>query len=253
MLRSIKQYGGFNSYDLLKVIAILAMFIDHLGFFFYPDIEIFRVIGRMSYALFAFAIGYSKKYNFDITILVLAILMLLNNYISNSTNFHIAASFKTSILFAIIITRLSMKYLHPKLNSNNIVAITFILWGMSFGTSYIFQYGTLGIIMAICGYWARTQNNNLLYQIFLGINLILYALFEIMVFNFSSLGCSLLLVEFLILFKLFSYFNIHTISLNKLYQNTLLTISRYSLLLYFVHYELFYVLQLYLERQIIIL
>lgn len=249
MLKSIKQYGGFNSYDLLKVIAILTMFIDHLGFFFYPDIEIFRVIGRTSYPLFAFAIGYSKKYNFDITILFLAILMLLNNYISNSTNFHIETAFKTSILFAIIITRLSMEYLHPKLNSNNIVAITFILWGMSFGASYIFQYGTLGIIMAICGYWARTQKHNLFYQFFLGVNLILYVLFEIMVFNFSSLDCFLLILEFLILFKFFSYFNIHTISLDKLYQNTLLAISRYSLLLYFVHYELFYIIRLYLTLE----
>ena len=41
----------------LKIIAILTMTIDHVGFFFFPDIEVLRIIGRLSFPLFAWLIA----------------------------------------------------------------------------------------------------------------------------------------------------------------------------------------------------
>ncbi len=41
----------------IKIIAILTMIIDHLGMFFFPDIFFLRIIGRLSFPLFAWLIA----------------------------------------------------------------------------------------------------------------------------------------------------------------------------------------------------
>ncbi|MGE8081458.1 TraX family protein [Peribacillus loiseleuriae] len=42
--------------DLLKIIGVLSMAIDHVGYIFFPDNEIFRIIGRLAFPIFAFHI-----------------------------------------------------------------------------------------------------------------------------------------------------------------------------------------------------
>lgn len=51
--------------DMLKIIAITAMIIDHIGFAFFPYNPIFRVIGRLAMPIFAFGIstGYQHTSN----------------------------------------------------------------------------------------------------------------------------------------------------------------------------------------------
>lgn len=48
--------------DSLKVIAMLTMLIDHIGAVFFPGTIVFRMIGRLSFPIFAWGIakGYSR-------------------------------------------------------------------------------------------------------------------------------------------------------------------------------------------------
>lgn len=50
---------------LLKVIAFLTMLIDHVGYMFFPNEAIWRIIGRISFPLFAYClvIGFLKTKN----------------------------------------------------------------------------------------------------------------------------------------------------------------------------------------------
>ena len=50
----------------LKIIALVTMIIDHIGVIFFPDILILRIIGRVSFILFAFMIveGFFLTTNF---------------------------------------------------------------------------------------------------------------------------------------------------------------------------------------------
>ena len=41
----------------LKIIAVVTMLVDHVGFLFFPEEQIFRIIGRISFPLFAFLIA----------------------------------------------------------------------------------------------------------------------------------------------------------------------------------------------------
>lgn len=52
--------------NFLKVIAIIAMVLDHIGKAFFPDILIFQVIGRVAFPIFAYCIivGVTHTSNF---------------------------------------------------------------------------------------------------------------------------------------------------------------------------------------------
>jgi len=51
--------------DMLKIIAILSMLMDHIGYTFFPQFIIFRIIGRIAFPVFAYQIakGYSHTSN----------------------------------------------------------------------------------------------------------------------------------------------------------------------------------------------
>ncbi len=48
--------------DVLKLIALITMFIDHIGYIIYPEYRFFRIIGRISFPIFAFALANGFRY-----------------------------------------------------------------------------------------------------------------------------------------------------------------------------------------------
>lgn len=241
MFAKLSRYGEFNSYDLLKVIAIVTMIIDHIGLFFYPDISLLRVIGRLAYPLFAFCIGYNQKYKFDSTLISLAIIMCLTHIIIWPV---LGGMVKKSILNAsilpsIIITRILLNYTSHLIKPNNMYLWAFVLWLFSSASNGFIQYGTAGIILTICGYLSASLKNSKEYRVFLYINLILYIGFEYALFKMNLLGLSVLIFEFLIVAKILKDFSIKPVWAPEVLKKTLLLASRYALIIYFVHSLIF--------------
>ena len=56
------QKVAFLSGNMLKIIAALAMVVDHVGVIFFPKLVIFRMIGRLSFPIFAFMISEGCKH-----------------------------------------------------------------------------------------------------------------------------------------------------------------------------------------------
>ena len=54
--------SGYISGSTLKLIACVAMFIDHFGLVVFPKKMIFRIIGRLAFPIFAFFIAEGCKY-----------------------------------------------------------------------------------------------------------------------------------------------------------------------------------------------
>ena len=59
---------GINTFTL-KWIAIISMLIDHIGLVLFPEEQIFRIIGRLAFPIFAYTLtegflhtGNIKKY-----------------------------------------------------------------------------------------------------------------------------------------------------------------------------------------------
>jgi uncharacterized membrane protein len=51
-----------NLYDYLKILALVTMIIDHVGYFLYPDMIRLRVVGRVAFPLFLMLVGYNLSY-----------------------------------------------------------------------------------------------------------------------------------------------------------------------------------------------
>ena len=64
--------------NILKIIAVISMIIDHIGVVFFPNIVIFKIIGRVSFPIFAFFVAEGwfytknkKKYSFLLLLFML--------------------------------------------------------------------------------------------------------------------------------------------------------------------------------------
>ena len=54
--------SGYISGNTLKIIAAVAMVIDHVGLMFFPYSDVFRIIGRLAFPIFAFMISEGARY-----------------------------------------------------------------------------------------------------------------------------------------------------------------------------------------------
>ncbi len=61
MLSSCRR-GCFLSGNALKIIAAASMLIDHIGFMLFPRLTVLRIIGRLSFPIFAFMIAEGAAY-----------------------------------------------------------------------------------------------------------------------------------------------------------------------------------------------
>lgn len=61
ILQAIKD-KGINQ-NMLKVIAVITMTIDHMGYFLFPEIREMRIIGRIAYPIFTYLFALSFRYS----------------------------------------------------------------------------------------------------------------------------------------------------------------------------------------------
>ena len=110
----------FLSGNALKIIAAVFMLIDHIGYILFPQYEILRIIGRMSFPIFAFMIAegcyYTKnKLRYFLGIFSLAIVCQIAYYIfDESFDMGILITFSLSILMIY-----SLEYFKKKLFSSD--------------------------------------------------------------------------------------------------------------------------------------
>lgn len=189
MLRTARYGARINSYDILKCVALLTMVIDHVGVFLLPDVEMLRAIGRMAFPLFLFLVGYSRSYRITPGIIVGAVLLV----ITDLATFH--ALFALNILVSIILTRLLLAWLERRslLEDNPMqIWIAALVWLLP--TMVLAEYGSMALLFALCGYYAREGMRGQKYAVFFAITFLLHAALEQMSFAFSAPALLLMLI-----------------------------------------------------------
>ncbi len=94
----------FLSGNALKIIAAISMLIDHIGYLFFPNLRIFRILGRLAFPIFAFMIAegcrYTKnKLRYFLTMAGFATaLQLFYYFYSGKTTMTVIVTFTISIL-----------------------------------------------------------------------------------------------------------------------------------------------------------
>ena len=145
-----------SSFDL-KLAAIILMFIDHLGYVFFPTQTVFRVIGRLAFPIFSFqvGIGYHHTKNKEKHILLLLLFAIISQIpFWLMTNIHIQVS-TLNILFTFIFALL---IIYCNDNIKHIIIKIPLITILILLTFYIkVDYGLLGILLTIFLHYCSTN------------------------------------------------------------------------------------------------
>lgn len=218
----------FNTHDLLKIIAILAMTIDHLGYYHFEENEWLRIIGRLAAPLFFFVIGTSTSFRFKQDILLWGLIITF-------INIWVESDFLLNILISIVLIKLFLKEVNPCHFSTGGLIILFLIGvGLFPLISSLLEYGTMGLLFAVSGALIAKKQTRGFY--FLLATTSAYFYFEgvsLDIFSTPSFVLGLMIVCSLLLFIL-AFFTVKTINVPKHFKKPLIALSHYSLIIYVV-------------------
>jgi len=174
------QRNNYTSLDLMKFFAVLNMTIDHIGFYFFPDILWLRVPSRITIAIWFFLVGYSQARHIPKDIWIYAILLLIPRII-----FHDFLLLPFNVLFSVILSRYVINFCEDRnffqTRLPEIIAICIIL---SVFTMDLFEYGSLAFLFAIYGRLIREKQTKNFYP-FMAASYLMFIVWEIYLFKFS--------------------------------------------------------------------
>jgi hypothetical protein len=211
-----------NYQDVLKVIAIVAMIIDHLGLYIFPDNILMRLIGRVAMPLFCFFAGYNFNNKIRPQLLLYgALLYAITLVIYNDFT-------TANILISIFLGQIYLYLFHNQLKTFNIayihVVVLTCLWIYTFN---ITDYGTLSVAIMVLGYVAKHEPASL--KIVSVITQYLSVLHTVVTFEPNNYQLALVIFIALIVYMLMTIRNFN----NHVGFNFVL-VSRNSLFIYYV-------------------
>lgn len=137
--------------DFLKILAVLLMLIDHIGAVFFPENLLFRVVGRLSFPLFAYCIaeGYFytsswKKYSLRLFLFAL---------ISQAPYSMLFDTWRLNIFFTLWLSLLAIHCFAKK---------NYIAGALLLGIAYVapISYGIFGVLLPSVYFFLK--NNRIL-------------------------------------------------------------------------------------------
>lgn len=235
MLKPYNKYGdSLNSYDLIKLLALLSMTLDHLGNYCFYHSEWLRAAGRFAMPAFLFLVGYSSRWNNKRDIVLAALSVMAVALLTHH------ALLPLNVLATIIVVRWVMRWISV---SNRLATLGeyHLLAGCLAAfipTALLLDYGSLALMFALCGYLRRHHAVEAEVRRFILIALGAHFTLEMITFKFSSLSLLLVCIVFAVLYRMFSTFTVESLRLPRIpapLQHGLLWLSRNALLYYVLH------------------
>lgn len=156
------------SNNQLKIIAMLAMLFDHIGIVLFPEIKIFRIIGRIAFPIFAYMVAEGCTYTRNKRKYLLSMALL---GIACQVFFFLGTgSMYLNVLFTFTLSVISIFCIEYFIKNKNllsgailisaIMAIVFICVIVpEYFSFYGFEvdYGLLGVLLPVSVYLARNK------------------------------------------------------------------------------------------------
>ena len=137
----------------LKIIALVAMIIDHIGAVFFPNILWLRYIGRLAMPIYAFLLvqGYRHTRSYTRYAIRLAVFAVISEFPYDFLFRGVWLEFgNQNVLFTLFCALLVMKALDASARSRNIflfIIALALIWVPHFLN---FDYGVYGVLMVLC-------------------------------------------------------------------------------------------------------
>ena len=143
--------SALTSYDLLKTLAVVLMIIDHLGVYFYPEDQWLRVFGRMCVPIWFFLIGYARARDIPKIMWIGGAVLAFSAFVAGQ------AVVPLPILFTLAAVRFLIDPVMGRAlrTPQTLVGMFFVLFFLSLHSAAVFEYGTLGLLLAMYGFICR--------------------------------------------------------------------------------------------------
>lgn len=150
------KYGTpfLTTYDLLKSLAVLLMLLDHVGYFFYPENDWFRVAGRGSLPIWAFLIGYASTREIGKRLLAGAAILLVVSLITGGPLMPVNVLI-TFILIRMMIDR-TARFMFA--GWEVLIYATVAVCVLFVPSMIVMEYGSGALLLALCGYVVRHRD-----------------------------------------------------------------------------------------------
>lgn len=167
MPTKLASFPGLTG-NQLKLLAMITMTIDHIGFILFPQHIIFRIIGRLSMPIYAFFIAEGCRYTrnrpkYLLTILAVAAVCQVVAYITTGTLYMcILVTFSLSICLIYLVDNFLRKPTVWAVLAGlaGFFAARFIcqtLPDLLSGTDFAVDYGYAGVLIPVCTYLGTTK------------------------------------------------------------------------------------------------
>lgn len=226
--KQLYRYGHeLNTHDLLKILAITLMIIDHVGLYLLNDNMICRLLGRGAAPIFFFLVGYSGKVNVKLSLIVYGIILSITGGL-------LGHQLWINILLCFIFIDFSLR--HFKLETlsllTRIIGFAALVAFNYFIYPYV-EYGTIGLMIA---YSARSVALKEPYaRLWMGLSLTVLGIYQALTFRFIQHEYILIFfgAMMITLFFLFQGYRLIVIPWRSKMTWLGLVIARYSLDIYF--------------------
>lgn len=149
----MRSLAPITTTDLLKLAGLAFVFADHIGLFFAPDEDWWRVFGRAAAPIFFFLIGFARSGAVPVSWLVLgAILTALDVYVSDGLE-----DVTLNILFNFALIRFAMPAIEKQAlpRAWGMAALAIFCALMIAPAALVLEYGAEGWLWALVGLAAR--------------------------------------------------------------------------------------------------
>lgn len=149
----------------LKMIALAAMFIDHIGYYFLNDNIYFRILGRVAFPIFAFFIAQGYFYTKDrkkyfLTILGFGVISQLPYYLFlQRAELNILFTF----VFAIMLIYLVEYDKQKQTGTSQIMVISYHILLIMLYIFDIISYGYFGVLIPVVFYFYKDSKMKYVY------------------------------------------------------------------------------------------
>lgn len=163
----------FFTGNQLKIIAAIAMAIDHTGSYLFPQLTVLRIIGRLAYPIFAFMIaeGFThtqnrKKYLLRMVIMSV-FLQLVYAAVMGAAYQCIFVTFSLSIALCMLADNAikrnnALQWAFFALAVVGVCFITTALPDVLTGTGFSVDYGFFGVMLPVVVFMAKTKVSKLI-------------------------------------------------------------------------------------------